>query len=258
MTTIVQARDQQATKPTLAQTVEMMRPEIARALPSHMNADRMARLALTTIRQTPKLAECTPASFLGALLTASALGLEPGINGEAYLVPHGRECTLIVGYAGLAKLFFQHPDAQHLDAQVVYERDDFDYAYGLDPYLTHKPALGDRGKVVAFYAVAALKSGARLFTVLSPEDVKALRGGKTGTSVPDPMHWMARKTVLRQLLKLLPKSTTLHNAMAVDERSGTELHSTHAPEQITSGHDLIDSSTGEVLEIEAGEEPDPS
>ena len=32
MTTIVQAREQQATKPTLAQTVEMMRPEIARAI----------------------------------------------------------------------------------------------------------------------------------------------------------------------------------------------------------------------------------
>lgn len=250
MTTIVQAR-QQTERPSLAATIEQMRPEIARALPKHMDADRMARLALTVLRQTPKLADCTPASFLGALLTASALGLEPGINGEAYLVPHGRECTLIVGYQGMAKLYFQHPDAQHLDAQAVYENDDFDYAYGLDPFLRHKPAMGDRGNVVAYYAVAALKSGTRLFTVLSPAEVKALRGGKVGTSggIADPMHWMERKSALKQLFKLLPKSTTLANAIDADEQAGSVLASTHAAQAITSGGG-IDTDTGEVHEGE--------
>jgi recombination protein RecT len=252
MTSIIQARQQQAERPSLAAVVEQMRPEIARALPPHMNADRMARLALTVLRQTPKLADCTPASFLGALLTASALGLEPGINGEAYLVPHGRECTLIVGYQGMAKLYFQHADAQHLDAQAVYENDDFDYAYGLDPFLRHKPAMGDRGKVVAYYAVAALKSGARLFTVLSPDEIKALRGGKVGTSggIADPMHWMERKSALKQLFKLLPKSTTLTNAINADEQAGSVLASSHVPQQITSGGALIDTDTGEVHEGE--------
>lgn len=262
MTTVVQAREQQA-KPNLVHVVQRMMPEIARALPKHMDADRMARLTLTVLRQTPRLADCTVESFAGALLTASALGLEPGINGEAYLVPHRNkrngttECTLIVGYQGLAKLYFQHPDARHLDAQAVYAKDDFDYAYGLDPFLRHKPAFGDRGAVVAYYAVASLKSGARLFVVLSPEDVKKLRQGKEGTSgdIEDPQRWMERKTVLKQLFKLLPKSTTLANAMAADERTGTELHSARIPEQITSGRDVIDADTGEVLAIEPGDGP---
>src|SRR5258708_3628482 len=99
-----------------------------------MNADRMARLALTVLRKTPKLANCTAESFAGSLLTAASLGLEPG-NGEAYLVPYGKECQLIIGYQGFAKLFWQHPMAAHLDAQAVYANDDFDYAYGLDPFL---------------------------------------------------------------------------------------------------------------------------
>jgi recombination protein RecT len=213
-------------KPTIASTIALLRPEIQRALPRGLDADRVARLALTAVRKDSKLAECAPESFAGALLTAAALGLEPNLNGEAYLVAYKRECTLIVGYQGYAKLFFQHPLARHLDAQAVHERDHFDYAYGLDPYLTHKPARGDRGPVTDYYAVAALSTGAKLFVVLSAAEVKALRGGKVGTSgqIADPQHWMERKTVLRQLLKLLPKSTALQQAMDADERPGVELH----------------------------------
>ena len=47
--------------------------ELGRALPEHMRAERLVRIALTCIRQTPKLANCTPESFLGALFTAAQL-----------------------------------------------------------------------------------------------------------------------------------------------------------------------------------------
>jgi recombination protein RecT len=170
-------------------------------------------------------------SFAGALLTASALGLEPNTpNAEAYLVPYGAECTLIVGYQGLIKLFWQHPLAQHIDAQAVYVGDEFDYAYGLDPFLRHKPSLDpDRltRDVTHYYAVASLKTGARAFVVLSPEQVKELRGGKVGPDKRfkggDPMKWMERKTALRQLLKTLPRSTALNHALASDEVAGSTL-----------------------------------
>jgi recombination protein RecT len=211
---------------TVAGLIRQLQPELQRALPAHLDADRMARLALTTIRNTPKLAECTPHSLAGALLTAAALGLEVGTGGEAYLVPYKRECTLIVGYQGLAKLFWQSPLAKHLDAQAVYSNDDFDYAYGLGQYLRHKPARGSRGDLVCYYAVAELTTGGSAFVVLSPEEVKKLRQGKVGTSgdIADPMRWMERKTVLRQLLKMLPRSATLNTAITVDERYGSELY----------------------------------
>lgn len=240
-------RDQD--QPTIGQVIQQMRPEIERALPKGMDGDRMARLALTVVRQTPKLARCTPASFAGALLTAAALGLEPGVNGEAYLVPYGTECQLIIGYQGMAKLFWQHPMASYLDAQAVYAEDEFDYAYGLDPFLRHKPAMGERGEVVAYYAVAKLTSGASSFVVLSPQQVKALRQGKVGPSgdIKDPERWMERKTVLRQLVKLLPRSTQMNHALVSDERAGTELGSAKVPEAITSGMPAHDPETGEVL-----------
>jgi len=216
----------QQDRPTVAKTIADLRPEIARALPKGMDADRIARLALTAVRKDPKLAECNPASFAGALLTSAALGLEPNLGGEAYLVAYKGECTLIVGYQGYAKLFWQHPLARHLDAQAVHQADEFDYAYGLDPYLRHKPAKGDRGDIVAYYAVAALSTGAKAFVVLSPAEVKELRGPASGRAgqIADPQHWMERKTVLRQLLKLLPKSTALQAAMDADEKRGHDLY----------------------------------
>jgi recombination protein RecT len=249
----------QRAKPSLAQLVEQMKPEIARALPKGMDADRMARLALTVLRKTPDLAKCTPDSFLGALLTASALGLEPGVDDEAYLVPYGTECTFIAGYKGIAKLFFNHPLARHLDAQAVHENDFFEYEMGLDPYLRHKPARGDRGKVTEFYAVASLTTGAKFFVVLSPEDVAAIRGasGKRRPSVADPMHWLERKTALRQLFKLVPKSTQLHAALTSDERSGADLLAHKVPEAISTGTvaqlesgEHVDVATGEILPVE--------
>jgi recombination protein RecT len=217
---------QQAGPPTLAQQIERMRPEIARALPKHMDADRMARIALTTLRKTPKLANCSPESFLGALMTCSQLGVEPGATGEAYLVPFGRECTFVLGYKGMAKLFWQSPMAKSLDAQIVYENDHFDYAYGLHPRLEHKPVLVNRGKAIAYYAVATTVSGGSAFVVLSPEDVEKHRMfSKQSGSGPWKDHYdaMAKKTCVRELFKLLPVSVELAQAVAQDGTVRTDV-----------------------------------
>ena len=92
----------------LIATLNSMVGEIRKALPAHMSADRIARIMSTQIRTTPKLAQCSQGSFFGALLTASALGLEPGIAGECYLSPYGRECQLVIGpvvaYYAIAEL----------------------------------------------------------------------------------------------------------------------------------------------------------
>lgn len=249
---------QQAARPSIATVIQQLQPEIQRALPKHLDADRIARLALTLVRKDRNLAACTPESFAGSLLTAAALGLEPGVNGEAYLVPYKGECTLIVGYQGYAKLFYQSPLARHLDAQAVHERDDFDFEYGLTPRLTHKPAKGDRGAVTHYYAVATLSTGASAFVVLTKDEVKALRNGKVGTSgqIKDPMHWMERKTALRQLIKLLPKSAALDAASRADERTGTELHVERVEEreQVNAIEAGADPISGEVMDEPWGEQ----
>ena len=225
---------------TIAGFIEAMKGEMARALPKHLNPDRLARIALTEVRRTPRLAQCTQGSFGGALMTCAQLGLEPGVTGEAYLIPrkNGRlsrnagrdvyEVQLTIGYQGMAKLFWQSPLAKSLDAQAVYENDDFEYEYGLDPKLRHRPSLEDRGNAVAYYSVATLVNGGFAFIVLSRSDVEKIRiRSKAGTGDADS-PWktdydeMAKKTCLRRMFKLLPKSPELARALSQDEGIRTD------------------------------------
>ncbi len=88
---------------TIGTELEKYKPQMEAALPRHMTADRMARIALTSLRVNPKLMSCTRESFYGSLMAASQLGLEPGINGQCYLIPYKDKqglsiCTLIPGW----------------------------------------------------------------------------------------------------------------------------------------------------------------
>ena len=204
---------------------------ISGALPETISSKRFAHLVFNSVRKTPRLAEATAASLVGSLLAAASLGLEVDTPlQEANLVPYrrkdrrtGREWTeaqLIIGYQGVLKLFRQHPEAGRAASGWVGERDEFNFNYGTDPSLTHAPASGDRGKPVAFWASYSLKDGTTDFVVLTPLEVAQLRGKGVDEKrdVADPQHWMERKTALKQVLKMAPRSTQLATAMVVDEQ----------------------------------------
>jgi recombination protein RecT len=254
---------------SLAQQIERMRPEIARALPKHMDADRIARIALTTLRRTPKLGQCSPESFLGALMTCSQLGVEPGgPTGEAYLVPFKGEVTFVLGYKGMAKLFWQSPMAKSLSAQVVYENDHFEYEFGLDQKLVHRPSLANRGKPIAYYAVATTVSGGSAFVVLSTEDVEKHRKHSAfpnGGPWRDHYEAMAKKTAVRELFKLLPVSVELAQAAAQDNtvRTVTDLDALDEPGPYISGEvetsapaAITSSETRPVMDASAHDWPE--
>lgn len=241
-------------QPSVGSFLETIKPQLGRAIPrGGLSADRLARIALTEVRRTPLLAKCTTDSFGGALMTCAQLGLEPGAaTGEAYLLPfkNGKtgqyEVQLIIGYKGMAKLYWQSPLAKSLDAQAVHENDDFDYAYGLEPRLEHRPALTNRGGVKAYYAVATLTSGGSSFVVMSPEDVETIR---RRAKAKDDGPWktdydaMAKKTCVRQLFKLLPKSPELAQAEAADYSVRTDI-----------SEDAIDAIPGEWEDEQARDE----
>ncbi|ARX85656.1 recombinase RecT [Streptomyces alboflavus] len=249
-----------AQQPTLVQFVQSIRGEIARALPAHVaSPERVARIALTELRRVEHLAECTQESFGGALMTCAQLGLEPGgAAGEAYLLPfwnkriRAYEVQLVVGYQGMIKLFWQHPAAAGLTARTVYEADDFEYEDGLDPVLRHKPARSSRGRPTDYYAVAKMANGGSAFVVMSVEDVEAIRRrSKARASGPWSTDYdaMARKTVIRQLFKILPKSPELARAVAHDEAVRRDA----SPEGLDTPPDYIE---GEVVEPPADGQQD--
>lgn len=260
-----QAGDQQPPQPqSLAAFVNTMSGELARAVPKHLTGDRIARIALTSLRTTKHLPECTTESFAGALMSCAQLGLEPGgPAGEAYLLPFFNrrkgvyEVQLVIGYQGMVKLFWQSPMARHLDAQAVKENDHFDYEYGLNPKLEHRPARGDRGKTIAYYAVATMTNGGAGFVVMFPEDIEAIR---KRSKAKDDGPWltdydaMAKKTCIRQLFKTLPKSAELARAVAHDESVRTD----RSLDAIDAAPDWIPGETVERPELTAGSNGEPT
>src|SRR4051812_25832397 len=84
---------------SVKQAVSEQLPQIARALPkaTGMTPERFTRLVMTEISRNSTLQECSVESFLGAMMYAAQLGVEPGPLGHAYLVPFGKQVTFILG-----------------------------------------------------------------------------------------------------------------------------------------------------------------
>lgn len=186
----------------------------------------MARVALTCLRTNEALAKCEPVSFMSAIVQCSQLGLEPGgITGEAYLVPYRNgkknitEVQLIPGYRGLIKLARQSGLVVKIESRTVHKNDPvFSVEYGLDGDLKHIPLFpGDRGEVIAAYAVATLKDGEKIFDVMGRDEIEIIRQMSLEKNSGPAAPWnkfpeeMARKTVVRRLWKYLPVSIELEN-----------------------------------------------
>ncbi|MFG5862762.1 recombination protein RecT [Metapseudomonas sp. CR1201] len=209
-----------------------MKSQFAAALPKHMTPERMARIVTTEIRKTPALVNCEQNSFLGAVIQCAQLGLEPGNSlGHAYILPYGKQAQLIIGYKGMIDLARRSGQIISISARVVRAEDFFEYEFGLDESLVHKPAEhGDGGEITHVYAVARLKDGGRQFEVMSAAQVKAVQEqSKAGRSGPWVTHWeeMAKKTVIRRLFKYLPVSVEIQRAVMLDEKAEAGANQEH-------------------------------
>ncbi|MBX5476778.1 MAG: recombination protein RecT [Clostridia bacterium] len=211
---------------TIRSMLEQLRPELQRALPRHITPDRLVRVALTTIRANPRLMEASPASLMAAVMQCAQLGLEPGILGHVYLVPfrNGKtgqtEIQVVIGYKGMIELARRSGEIQTIYAHVVHERDQFEYEYGLEPKLIHRPAHGDRGKPTHAYGVARFKDGGYQFLVMSFDEIEKHRQrSKSPDEGPWDTDWeeMAKKTVIRSMFKWLPVSVEAQRAAVIDE-----------------------------------------
>lgn len=253
---------------TMQDYIKRMEGEIARALPSVITPERFTRMVLSAISTTPKLAECTPQSFLGAMMTAAQLGVEPNTAlGQAYLIPYMNykkgimECSFQLGYKGLIDLAYRSGDVSIIQAHVVYENDVFEYELGLDPKLRHVPATKDRGQAIAYYAMFKSKDGGYGFEVMSAEDIKehAKKYSKSYNNGPwkDNFDEMAKKTVLKRALKYAPLKSDFVRQTVQDETTKNEI----AADMFTIPDETVledvaytvDDATGEVIEQGATE-----
>lgn len=221
-------------KTSIQGMLEMATKRMGATVPAHLRGERFIAIGQNLVKRNPKLAQCTPESFVGAMLAAAELGLEP-LGGKCYLIPYNNKYTgkmeaqFQVGYKGLVDMFYRHASALKIDAHAVHEKDVFDFEYGSNAGLKHKPPkTGERGAVIGYYAIATIK-GEELFKYMTVEECRAhgLRYTKmkSGTQFSPDSMWakdfdsMAKKTVIIQLAKLLPQSSEVMQAVEADETS---------------------------------------
>ena len=196
------------------------------ALPKHLNADRMVRLSLTAFSQNPALQRCDPKTIFGSIIVASQLGLEIGVNGQGYLVPYKDKCTFVPGWKGLVDLANRGGRCT-VWAGAVYEGDDFDYMLGDAPYCKHKPnGEFEESKLTHVYAIGRVKDSE--MPVIEVWPIKKVHAHFKKTVVPalQPNHYSkkhleayAKKVALLQVLKYMPQSIEMANAVDVSYAS---------------------------------------
>ena len=248
---------------TIFDVIQAGAKQFATALPKHINSERFVRIAITTIRQNPKLAKCNQESLLGALMVSAQLGLEPGTLGQCYLIPFENkrmgtvECQFQIGYKGLIELLRRSGQLSDIYSYTVYENDDFNIEYGLSRTLVHKPNFTDRGEIKGFYAVAILKDGAKAFEYMTKDEVvkheeKYRKGSYKNDVWNKNFEEMAQKTVVKKLLKWLPVSVEFLENIEKDDKSfkisddkNTDLKDVAV---IENNGDIINAETGEFIE----------
>ena len=252
----------------MQQLVLSMQDQIKKALPSVLTGERFSRMILTAMSSTTQLQQCTPKSFLGAMMQAAQLGVEPNTPlGQAYLIPYKNkgtlECSFQLGYKGLIDLAYRSGEVKDIQAHEVHENDVFEYELGLEPKLKHVPATSNRGPVIMYYAVFHTKDGGYGFEVMSAEDIRehAKKYSKAYSSGYSPwttnFDEMAKKTVLKKCLKYAPLKTEFVRAMSADEAIKSDI-SAHMSEvhdeteytdiEATPVPDNVDPDTGEVID----------
>jgi len=223
------------------------RAALINALPAHLKPDRMIRLAQTAFSTNPELRKCTPQSILSSLVVAAQIGLEPNVAGQCYLIPYKGTCTLVPGWQGLVGLL-NNTGRATVWTGAVYSGDVWEFELGSTPKCRHVPGsnYGDPDRLEWVYACGKVNGSEHSVVEAWPVSRVIMhrdRYNKIGQRHYSYANFemYARKVVLLQVLKYMPRSIELNNALVATEASEMG--------RATS----VDN--GVVIEMEAGDVP---
>ena len=270
LATMDKAKDTNSTPPlTFKQLIEKWKPDIERALPKYMDAERVLQIATTTVRRTPELMKCTASSLIGGIIQGAQLGLELGLLGECYLVPFRNnkrgimEAQFIIGFKGMLKLVRNSGDIKAVLSSVVHSNDIFFYKRGLESdEFEHVPwdmredteAPDKPGEIRGVYLIVRLKDGGYIFHHMTQKRVEMVRArSKAKDSGPWVTDYeeMMMKTIVRYCFNRgwLPCSVEAHKVIAGADET---VKSTIDPNM---AENVLDEIEYEVVETEVAEEP---
>jgi recombination protein RecT len=197
---------------------------------SSMTPAQFKQIVINELKRSEKLQEAflkNPASLFASILHCAEMGLNPSqMVGEFYFIPFKDSITPILGYKGLLTLLMRSKKVKKIWSEVVYEDDDFEYELGLEPKLVHTPnhnSVRNSKNIKCIYACAKLDDEVIFKVMFRNEIQNIINMSKVPNDLffndkKDPEQWMAKKTVLKQLSKLMPKDDDrLKKAVSMDD-----------------------------------------
>lgn len=186
-------------------------PRFAEVLGATMPVERLIRTVMISVERLPRLLDCDRQSLFNAAMSAAVLGLEvDGVTGQAFLIPFKNRVQLVIGYKGYVTMAAR--SGVTITGAVVREGDEFEYELGDKAFVRHKPALGNKGRIVAAWACAVAQARPSIVTVLGIDELMAVKAKSPGAARPDS-PWndpaigfpaMCEKTAKRRLARSLP------------------------------------------------------
>jgi recombination protein RecT len=197
---------------------------------SSMTPAQFKQIVINELKRSPKLQEAfvkNPASLFASILHCAEMGLNPSqMVGEFFFIPYKDSITPILGYKGLLTLLMRSNKVKKIWSEVVYEDDDFEYELGLEPKLLHTPnhqSIRNSKNIKCIYACAKIDDEVVFKVMFKSEIQNIINMSKFPNELffndkKDPEQWMAKKTVLKQLAKLMPKDDDrLKKAVIMDD-----------------------------------------
>lgn len=206
----------------LRHELEQMTEQFHAALPEHIPVARFKRVVMTALQNNPDLTKCSKSSLWNSCMRAAQDGLLPD-GREGAIVPYQGVAQWLPMVFGIRKKVRNSNEISTWEVHAVYEKDNFAYELGDQPFIRHKPYFekGSPGELVAAYSVVVMKDGSITREVMSAWEIDQVRhssrGTKTPWNVPEFYPEMCKKTVAKRHAKVLPMSSDLDDLLRRDD-----------------------------------------
>lgn len=211
-------KEQQSYPIQLRSFVEHRQISIAKTLGKRIDPDRFIQVALLTATKRQDLWECSLESMMLAIMESARAGLYID-NIEATIIPYKGQAQFMPMIQGIIRLMLRAPKVLKIEARCVYAGDEFEFQYGINPDLTHKPLVIPSDETLTHAYAIVWKQGTQpQFEVMTREEIEIVRLSSRAKKGPwdDYYGEMSRKSVGKRLSKYVDLSREAQRAIAVD------------------------------------------